>query len=282
MAGSIGFMQGRLCDQLDGKIQAFPWRDWEAEFVEAQKIGLVSMEWTLDQEDLYRNPLMTPSGRERIAYLRDKHQVAIPSLTGDCFMQAPFWKSAGSDEISLKEDFLSVCKACAAIGIEIIVVPLVDNGSLENLDQEEKLTEYLLSIKNVLSKKNLKIVFESDLQPNDFNKFIEKLPSDCFGVNYDIGNSAALGFDPVDEFSAYGSRVMNVHVKDRIRGGTTVALGTGDADFGAVFYELSKIGYQGNYILQTARATNKDHAGVISRYRDMVEAWTSCEKFGSF
>jgi hexulose-6-phosphate isomerase len=273
--GTIGFLQGRLCDQVDGKIQAFPWRDWKAEFVEAQKINLSCMEWTIDQENLYENPLMSTEGREKINSLCEKYQISIPSLTGDCFMQAPFWKSAGADEINLKKDFLAVCDACSAIRIKMIVVPLVDNGRLESLDQENKLIDYLLSITNFIRERNLKIIFESDYDPNGLSSFIEKLPSDCFGINYDIGDSAALGFDPVEQFSTYGSRIMNVHVKDRRLGGKTIALGSGDADFETVFSQLKKINYQGNYILQPARAVDRDHAGALSRYRKMVEAWIS-------
>jgi hexulose-6-phosphate isomerase len=153
------------------------------------------------------------------------------------------------------------------------VIPLVDNGSLEKLDQEIKLIDYLLSLKKFFAERNLKILFESDFQPYDLMRFIDKLPKDYFGINYDMGNSAALGFDPVEEFSAFGSRIVNVHVKDRALCGTTVSLGAGDADFETVFFELKKINYQGNYILQTARAVDQDHAGLISRYRDMVRAW---------
>ena len=35
-------------------------------------------------------------------------------------------------------------------------------------------------------------------------------------VNYDSGNSASLGYDPTDEFAAYGERVGSVHIKDRV------------------------------------------------------------------
>ena len=40
----IGFMQGRLCNQVYGKIQAFPWLDWKSEFSVAAKIGMTAME----------------------------------------------------------------------------------------------------------------------------------------------------------------------------------------------------------------------------------------------
>ena len=51
----------------------------------------------------------------------------------------------------------------------------------------------------------------------------------------------------------YGSRIGSVHVKDRVRGGTTVPLGTGDADFPAFFSGLAQLGYGGDVILQVAR-----------------------------
>ncbi|MNF08488.1 hypothetical protein D3C80_2089240 [compost metagenome] len=64
-----------------------------------------------------------------------------------------------------------------------------------------------------------------------------------------------------------------MHVKDRVLGGTTVALGSGNADFPEVFGALRTLGYAGNFILQTARADDGDHAGAIARYRDMTRAW---------
>jgi hexulose-6-phosphate isomerase len=42
----IGFMQGRLCAPVDGKIQAFPWDHWRDEFPLAQRFGFPLMEWT--------------------------------------------------------------------------------------------------------------------------------------------------------------------------------------------------------------------------------------------
>ncbi len=268
-------MQGRLCNQVNGKIQAFPWNEWEGEFSVAENIQLSAMEWTLDKEKLYENPLMTKEGQRKIRTLGSLHNVEIPSLTGDCFMQAPFWKSSTDLESELQKDFLAICDACLSIGIQMIVVPLVDNGSLENKQQEDRLVDFFLSYENFFAQNRIKVLFESDFEPLNLKRFINRLPCSQFGINYDIGNSAALGFDPRDEFAAYESRIFNVHVKDRIRGGTTVELGSGSADFELVFSELKKINYSGNYILQTARAADGDHAAVIAKYRDMVQDWVA-------
>jgi len=269
----LGFMQGRLSPLVNGKIQAFPWNSWQQEFPVAQSLGLGLMEWTLDQERLYQNPLMTSDGQHEIRRLCQLHQLAIPSLTGDCFMQAPFWKTEGKNRASLELDFIAIARACAEVGIEMIVVPLVDNGRLENNQQEETLLGFMLDNADIFRVLGLRIIFESDFAPAELARFIDRLPSDAFGVNYDIGNSAALGYKPEMEFSAYGSRIVNVHIKDRVLGGTTVPLGTGNADFPTVFRLLQDIAYTGCLIMQTARASDDDHAGALRRYMRQIEAW---------
>ena len=266
-------MQGRLSPLVDGRIQAFPWESWTGEFPVAEKCGLRLMEWTLDQDRLFENPLLTPAGQGEIRKLGLRHGIGIPSLTCDCFMQAPFWKAEAEQGKALKKDFVAIADACAVVGINMIVVPLVDNGRLDTGEQEEALIEFLEAQSPLFSAKGLRVIFESDFAPEDLARFIDRLDPALFGINYDIGNSAALGFLPRDEFAAYGRRIVNVHVKDRVFGGTTVPLGTGSADFQAVFAELAQIGYRGNYILQTARATDANHAEALCAYRDMLIGW---------
>ena len=73
------------------------------------------------------------------------------------------------------------------------------------------------------------IVFESDYTPIKLKNFIDQLSPESFGINYDIGNSASMGFDPIEEIETYGQRILNVHIKDRLFNGATVPLGSGDA-----------------------------------------------------
>ncbi|OGO29027.1 MAG: xylose isomerase [Chloroflexi bacterium RBG_16_52_11] len=266
-------MQGRLSPLINGRIQAFPWANWKDEFSQAEQIGIHLMEWTLDQDRLYKNPLLTETGQAEIRALCQRHGLSIPSLTGDCFMQAPLWKEQGDKRAALERDFREVAKGCAAVGISMIVVPLVDNGRLENTEQENTLVDFLENQTEFLASHALKVVFESDFAPVELARFISRLDPALFGINYDIGNSAALGFNPQEEFAAYGARIVNVHVKDRVLGGTTVPMGTGSANFDAVFAALAKIKYQGNFILQTARADDGNHANTLCAYRDTTRSW---------
>ena len=269
----IGFMQGRLSPMEEGKIQSFPWQHWRDEFPLAQRCGFSLMEWTLDRERLLENPLMSAKGRQEIRQLCEQYQIEILSLTGDCFMQAPFWKSEGTQRTALLDDLAKVLAAAIALGISYVVIPLVDNGSLENQQQVEALYQGLETVYSLMGDAGIQIVFESDFGPKQLQQFMANLDEDLFGINYDIGNSAALGYDPGEEISAYGSRILNVHVKDRLLGGTTVPLGQGNADLPRVFQLLNQAGYQGQYILQTARAVDGEHEGVLCRYRDLVNLW---------
>ena len=266
-------MQGRLSSLVDGRIQAFPHDEWASEFRIAEAIGIGLLEWTLDSDRLDENPLMSVSGRAMIKDLCGLHGVSVPSLTGDCFMQAPFWKADGGLRRELQHQLMDVLEAARALGVAIVVIPLVDDGRIGSREEEEILVGFLSEQASDLLGPDLMIVFESDLPPGPLAAFIERFDVDTFGLNYDIGNSASLGFDPEQEFFAYGDRVANVHVKDRSLGGTTVPLGDGDADFDMVFGSLAAVGYSGNYILQTARDVAGDHRSAIARYRDMTEDW---------
>jgi L-ribulose-5-phosphate 3-epimerase len=273
MNNHIGFMQGRLSPLIGGRIQAFPWKSWQEEFPLAQRINIHLMEWTLDQERLYENPLLTETGQAKIRASCERHELSIPSLTGDCFMQAPLWKAQGAQRIALERDFVEIVKGCSAVGISMVVVPLVDNGRLEDADQEDALVCFLETQADFLAANRLKVLFESDYAPQELARFIARLDPVLFGINYDTGNSAALGFNPQEEFGAYGQRVLNVHVKDRVLGGTTVPLGTGSANFDAVFTALAQINYRGNFILQTARDADGNHAEALCNYRDITVDW---------
>jgi len=69
-----------------------------------------------------------------------------------------------------------------------------------------------------------------------------------------------------------------VMIKDRLLNGTTVPLGSGDANIPKVLHLLNSIEYKGNYILQTARAKHNDHADTLSHYREKAIRWLQDSK----
>ena len=266
----IGFMQGRLSPMIGKKIQSFPWKNWKKEFKIGNKLNFKILEWTLDYKRLYSNPLMTEVGQKKIKILCSKYNFKILSLTGDCFMQKPFWKIEKDKKIKLQSDFLNIVNESAKVGIKFIILPLVDNGKIENKKQEKILTNFLRKIYPILRLNKIKILFEADFNPKKYLKFIKKFNHNFIGINYDTGNSASLGFNPSQEISMYGKYIDNVHIKDRVYRGKTVQLGKGSSDFMTIFKKLKQTKYKGNFILQGARSSNNQHAQTVKKYKDFV------------
>lgn len=257
----LGIMQGRLSPIYNNLIQSFPTQHWEHEFRKISKLKIRYLEWTLDEKNIYLNPIFKDV--KKIRKLMAKHKITIKSMTGDCFMQNPFWKSKKKNFYD--DTFQKIVKACKNIGIKQLVIPLVDNGSIENRYQEKKLIDYLNNKKNFLKKNNVQIIFESDFAPKKLLKFIKNFDKRIFGINYDTGNSANLGYKIEDEFLKYGDYIKNIHIKDRAFKGPTVRLGLGDVDFVKLKNNLSRINYKGCLILQTARSQDNKHSFEIKK-----------------
>ena len=270
VSGRIGFMQGRLSPIRHERIQSFPWETWQDEIELMVKLSLRKMEWTIDSENFTQNPILTQNGRMEINNLKSLFKIEIPSVTCDYFMENPPWKS---DPGYLLEGIESIITGMIEIDAKCLVIPLVDNSSLTDSFSFSQVERFFRPVSNLLISHGIKIAFETDLRPDRFYNFISEFNEESYGVNYDIGNSASFGYDPTQEFSAIGDRILNVHVKDRILGGTTVPLGTGNADFPTVFKCLNENGYVGNLIMQTARAQDGKHAEALTTYRNQIVNW---------
>ena len=271
MINRLGVMQGRLVEPSPGKIQEFPKKYWESEFPILRNLGIHLLEWTIDWQGIDDNPILNESEIPKIVKLQIENELVIPSATLDCFMQFPCWHDDFSESSFLRYKIL--LENGRTLGLKYLVLPLVDASSINSDYKLESLFDFCKKITPHLISAEVQIVFESDYSSLDLLDFISKFDSRYFGVNYDIGNSASLGYSPKNEIESYGDWIKNVHVKDRVFGGSTVPLGEGSADFETVFGTLASINYAGNFILQTARSSTGDHVGVIEKYRDMTLKW---------
>ena len=273
----IGFVQGRLSPMVNNRIQQFPWDSWQAEFVSASNLDFKLIEWTIDTHKFLENPLMKLKGWEEINKIAGKYNILIPSVTCDYFMENPPWKS---DIDLIKKGIIAIFQGMKNISAKILVVPLVDNSSLLDSSNADTVKNLFINLIPEMIQNNIQIAFECDLNPEELLHFISEFDKNYFGINYDIGNSASLGFDPNKEFEAYGSRITNVHVKDRKINGPTIPLGEGDADFLRIFGLLHEVNYQGNLILQTARSKEGKDAELLVKYKKLVEGWWREAKIG--
>ena len=249
-------MQGRLVpSERTGRIQFFPETNWKKEIFIAKKNNYRIMEWTVNIENIKKNPLLINSEINELKKYLVLNKLKVKSVTCDFFMQKPFFKNY-KNKFILKI-LKKLIKNGQKIGIKYFVLPLVDQSSIKNKKQENQLIKNIKKFKKIL-KNDVKILFEIDYKPEKIIEFMKMLNSSKFGINYDTGNSAGIGYDFNDEKS-YFKYVKNIHLKDKKLKGNTLRLGKGDFDFKNFFKFIKKINYKGNFILQSARSKkNKD------------------------
>ena len=243
-------MQGRLSPSIDNKIQAFPHNHWKNEFHIAKEIGFELIEWIVDDEN---NPIFDDKQIEEILKLSDKFGIKINSLCADIFMEKFLFKTSKeqiNQNIKILEKLIHQCQKSK---IKILELPFVDSSSLENLEHQKEIITNLESIKSTAENCNVILGLETDLPPNMFAKLLEKFDSPNIKANYDIGNSISKNYDPLTELDILKKWIVNVHVKDRYKGGNTVPLGLGDVNFEKFFQKLDSIDYRGDLIIQGAR-----------------------------
>jgi hexulose-6-phosphate isomerase len=251
----IGIMQGRLSPRIDGKIQAYPAKTWQKEFEIAQEIGYAAIEWIVEKP-LEVNALMSKSGMQQIKEIILKTGVRIDFICADIFMQQPLIRMSQEIREENKEHLKNIlvsAKEVGAIGVEI---PFVDASSIKSESEINELISCMQEAFELAEEIGMKISLETDLNPTSFKELLDRINLNHVQANYDIGNSASLGFDPVEEIAAIGNRILNVHIKDRKFGSTTVPLGTGDADIKLSLSRLSEINYLGGITMQAARGTD--------------------------
>jgi hexulose-6-phosphate isomerase len=248
----IGIMQGRLSPRIDGKIQAYPAKTWQREFQIAKEIGYSSIEWIIEKP-FEVNALMSKSGIQEINQVITDTGVKIDYVCADVFMQQPLVRMSQQTREENKNYLTNIllnAKEVGAIGVEI---PFVDSSSIKNENEKIELILCMQDAFGLAKEIELKVSLETDLNPTSFRDLLERINLEHVQANYDIGNSASLGFNPIEEIKAFGNRILNVHVKDRILGGATVPLGAGNSDIKLVFQKLNEIGYSGGITMQAAR-----------------------------
>ena len=259
-------MQGRLLPKFEGRYQAHPLGYWQKEFAIAKAFNLDCIEFILDFDNAELNPLLAADGASKIITEVESSDVAVVSVCADYFMEAPL--HSPSDPITMRscEILVKLIRRCYEIGVKDIVIPCVDQSSLVSATAVDRFVEVVTPMVKYAEDNRVNLCLETDLPPTEFAALLDRFGSRRITVNYDIGNSASLGYEPIEEFAAYGKSISDVHIKDRARGGGPTMLGTGDACFSTFFDLLERVDYRGPLIMQAYR----DEEGV-EVFREQLE-----------
>lgn len=248
-----GVMQGRLSPKYHGRYQAHPVGYWQDEFYKARDLGLDCIEFILDFNDADANPLLRAGGVEAIHAMCEATGVGVSTVCADYFMEAPLHHT--NDAIADRSEQLLGCllKNGQKLGLTDIVLPCVDQASLADAAGINRFVRRLSPLLEVAERAGINISLETDLRPHAFAELLARFDSERLTVNYDTGNSASWGYDPAEELACYGPRITDIHIKDRVLGGGSVMLGTGDVQFARFFEALRPLNYLGPLILQVYR-----------------------------
>jgi len=267
----IGVMQGRLLPKYQGRYQAFPIGMWQDEFRVAKECGLDLIEFILDFNDAELNPLLKKGGIKEILEISQKTGVTVQTICADYFMEAPLHSN---DRVVVEKSFQVLrilLETAKSLQITNIVIPCVDQSSLGTKEAVDRFVRQITKIIPRIEKDNINLSLETDLAPQPFIELLNKLNSKNITVNYDIGNSAALGYDSNEELEAYGDRITDIHIKDRVLGGGPVTLGEGNADFLKFFGKLKEFDYQGPFIMQAYR--DDEGVKIFKKQLDWIEKY---------
>jgi hexulose-6-phosphate isomerase len=268
---SVGIMQGRLCPPEHARLPYFPRAGWRDEFARAESAGLEAIEWIWDTWGGNVNPLASPEGVAELKSLSDQHGVAVRSVCANYFMEYPLVRTEGREFEARQAALVWLIGRCAEAGVGRIILPFLDQSKLETAADRAQAIRAVTAALASAEPAGVELHLETSLAPRDFANLLDELPHPLVQVNYDSGNSASLGYHPAAEFAAYGERIGGVHIKDRILGGATVPLGTGDADFPGLSKALRDVGYAGDFILEAARGVPGDETAWSRANRRFVE-----------
>src|ERR1700733_4471325 len=273
----IAVMQGRLLAPSDGCFQCFPRKRWRAEFPLAAEAGLDAIEWIYDSPGESENPLGSDNGLAEMHRLSEKSNIAVVSVCADYFMECPLVKVGAAEQENRVNKLLWLLERCQLACISRVFLPFVDNSRIYSEAEENQVVQVLRRVLGNAEKAGVELHLETSLDPKRFAALLAKLPHSHLKANYDSGNSSSLGYDVREEIAAYGDRIGSVHIKDRVRGGGTVPLGTGDADLPAVFAALGRIGYEGDITLQVARSDPGQEVAWARSNREFVARYWPVE-----
>lgn len=140
---------------------------------------------------------------------------------------------------AIQENLPAEAGNCQTLGVETLVVPIIDDAALADVSSIDETASVLSSLAASVAEYGLDLCYhnhEFEFADVDGRPAFERLVEATDGVDFelDVGWAYAAGADPVDLLDRYADRITRIHLKDVAvdaeaeRGGHPVDLGAGD------------------------------------------------------
>ena len=259
-------MQGRVIPSENNSIQSFPFKNWMKEMEVLKKLKIKKLQWIYENDKNNKNPLILNNFNKKKLMINKKYKVNINSICADEFIKKPIIERNGLNFSNLNE-LISIIKISNNSHIEYIIIPFVDNSSIKKLNFNKLLKIFINQIYPILEFYKIELHLETDIKSNKIVNIIKKTNSEKYiKINIDSGNIVSLGLKIKEEIFHSKNYIGSIHIKDRLRFGSTVPLGYGDVDFELFFKLLKNINYKRDLVLQGSRIHGMSDEVLVKKY----------------
>jgi L-ribulose-5-phosphate 3-epimerase len=246
----IGVMQGRLSARPADRLQAFPHESWPEEFALAKRLGFAFIEWIFEAPRSAENPLVSASGRAAILACARESGLPVGSVCGDYFMVRRLAGGSASERLQNVDLLTALIGWTREIGASRILLPLLETSAVDSAELKAQVVGSLQRVGEALDQHDVRLGLEMEIPGADYAALIERVGHPKIRAYYDVGNSTAQGFDVARDIEPLLTQLEAVHVKDRVKHGTSRRLGDGAANFPGLFARLADSGYRGDFLVQ--------------------------------
>ena len=142
---------------------------------------------------------------------------------------------------------LDSIRLTSALKTKVLLLPFFGKWAIQNQDEANAVADALGEVAPEAEKAGVILALEDTISAEDNARIMDRTKSKNVSVYYDIGNSAAAGFDVVKEIRWLGKdRICQFHLKDN-----PYYLGEGTISFPRVIQAIRDIGFTGAANLET-------------------------------
>ncbi len=265
----LSITQGRHLRIIKKRIQIFPEKNWKKELKLFNLTKLKFIEWVVSGDNFKKNPICKINGHKIINKYLKKNRVKCRSIDLDFIVKENPLKFSKKKSKTFIEKIEIISSNASKIGVKYLIFPFLENSSPTGKFNQNKLILMLNEIRKKVPSK-LFILIETDLKPVELLTIIKKMKNKIF-INYDLGNSASKNYN-FNEEKKYFKFVKNIHLKDRVKYGSTVRFGYGNANFKKIFTFLMKNKNNYDFNLQPARSKSNEDIREIKMNIEYIES----------